>query len=142
MVKLSEFVVNTMAYNDYINITQKVRDIVENSGVQNGVAFVITAHTTTGITVNEALECLQSDMKDMMWELVPEYKKYSHARMLHSYGQTAGNPTGHLRAMLTNNHTVMPVKDGKLYCGKAQEIFLAEYDGPQNRRIFVEVIGE
>jgi len=62
--------------------------------------------------------------------------------MLHSYGQTAGNPTGHLRSMLTNNHTVLPVKDGKLYCGKAQEIFLAEYDGPQNRRIFVEVIGE
>ncbi|NLD58527.1 MAG: YjbQ family protein [Clostridiales bacterium] len=142
MVKLSEFVVNTVKYTAYINITEKVREIVENSGVQNGVAMIITAHTTTGITVNEALECLQSDMEEMMRELVPEYKPYSHARMLHSYGQTAGNPTGHLRSMLTNNHTVLPVKDGKLYCGKAQEIFLAEYDGPQNRRIFVEVIGE
>ena len=142
MVKLTEFVVNTMKYNDYINITDKVREAVEQSGIKDGIVFVITAHTTTGITVNECLECLQSDMHEMMWDIVPEYKPYSHARMLHSYGQTAGNPTGHLRAMLTNNHAVLPVKDGKLYCGKAQEIFLAEYDGPQDRRIFIEVIGE
>lgn len=142
MVKLNEFVVNTMAYNDYINITRRVKDIVEQSGIQNGVVFVITAHTTTGITINESLECLQSDMKELMWKLVPEYDKYSHARMLHSYGQTAGNPTGHLRAMLTNNHAILPVKDGKVYCGAAQEIFLAEYDGPQNRKIYVQVMGE
>ncbi len=142
MVRLSEFVVPTKAYNEYVNITRKVEELVEGAGINEGVAFVITAHTTTGITVNESLECLQSDMKIMMERLAPELDKYSHARMLHSYGQTAGNPTGHLRAMLTNNHCVLPVKDGKLLRRFAQDIFLAEYDGPQNRKIYVQVLGD
>ncbi|MDD3430107.1 MAG: YjbQ family protein, partial [Oscillospiraceae bacterium] len=38
-------------------ITPQVEQIVAQSGVQNGMVTVITKHTTTGITVNEALEC-------------------------------------------------------------------------------------
>ena len=134
MVGLMEFVVPTQADTGYINITQKVEQLVESSGIGSGTAFIITAHTTTGITVNEALECLQSDMKDM--------RKYSHARMLHSYGQSADNAPSHIRAMLTNNHAVFPVKNGKLHRGKAQELFLAEFDGPQDRRVVVVVLGD
>ena len=33
------------------------------SGVQNGVVFVNTSHTTTGITVNENLDCLYADIE-------------------------------------------------------------------------------
>lgn len=142
MVRLEEFVIHTTKYNDYINITKQVLDIVERSGIKNGVAFIMTAHTTTGITVNEALECLQSDMNDMMWRLVPEYEHYAHSRMLPSYGTTAGNPTGHLRAMLTGNHVIFPIKDGQVARGSAQEIFFCEYDGAQSRTVYVEVMGE
>ncbi|MDO4345003.1 MAG: secondary thiamine-phosphate synthase enzyme YjbQ [Eubacteriales bacterium] len=142
MVRLDSFVIHTTKYNDYINITEKVKGLVEGSGIKDGVAFVITAHTTTAVTVNEDLECLQSDMKDMMWRLVPEDHPYAHARMLHSYGTTAGNPTGHLRSLLTGNHAVFPVRDGKLIRGGAQEIFFCEYDGAQSRTVYVETMGE
>lgn len=142
MVKLEKFVLHTTKYNDFINITDKVEKIVKDSGIHCGVVYVITGHTTTGITVNEALECLQSDMHDLMWTLVPENAPYSHARMLHSYGTTAGNPTGHLRSMLTGNHAVFPVDNGKLIRGGAQEIFFCEYDGAQSRTVYVEVMGE
>ena len=142
MVKLSKFVLQTMKEAQYIQITDRVEKIVEESGVKNGVVFVITAHTTSGITVNESLECLQSDMEVLMAELAPELKPYSHARMLHSYGQTAGNAPGHLKAMLTGAHAVLPVKDGKVVRGHAAEIFFAEYDGPQDRTVMVQVMGE
>ena len=142
MVKLKKFVIHTEKYNDFINITKRVEQLVEEAGIEKGVAFVITAHTTTGITVNEALECLQSDMKDMLWRVIPEDAPYAHARMLHSYGTTAGNPTGHLRAMLTGNHAVFPVEDRKLVRGSAQEIFFCEYDGARSRTVYVEVMGE
>lgn len=101
MVKLSSFVLHTTAYNEFLRITEQVEEQVASSGIKNGVVFVITCHTTTAITVNEALECLQSDMMEMMDRIVPEDAPYSHARMLHSYGTTAGNPTGHLKSMLT-----------------------------------------
>lgn len=142
MVKLSQFVIHTKKYNDFINITQKVEEVVADAPIKNGVVFIITVHTTTGIAVNEALECLQSDMMDMMWRLVPEDAPYAHARMLHSYGTTAGNPTGHLKAHLTGNHAVFPVMEGKILKGDAQEIFLCEYDGAQSRKVYVQVIGE
>lgn len=142
MVKLDSFVIHTTKYNDFINITKKVEELVEASGINDGIAYVITKHTTTGITVNEALECLQSDMNDMLWRLVPEDAPYAHARMLHSYGTTAGNPTGHLRAMLTGNHAVFPVANGRIVRGDAQELFFCEYDGAQSRTVYVEVMGE
>ncbi len=142
MVKLSSFVLHTTKYCDFINITEEVEKHVSESGINNGVAFVITGHTTTGITVNEALECLQSDMMDFMYRIVPEDAPYAHARMLHSYGTTAGNPTGHLRSMLTGNHAVFPVVDGKILRGGAQEIFFCEFDGAQSRTVYVQIIGE
>ncbi len=142
MDKLSEFVIPTKKQTEYINITEKVAELVRESGIKNGIAFVITAHTTSGITVNECLECLQSDMEVLMQDLVPEDRPYAHARMLHSYGTTAGNAPGHLRGMLTNNHAVFPVRDGELVKGHAAEVFFAEYDGPQNRKVYVQVMGD
>ena len=41
--------------------------------------------------------------------------------MLRDYGSTAGNPTGHLKAMLTGNHCHFPVIDGEMVRGGAQE---------------------
>ncbi len=142
MVKLSHFSVHTTKYNDFINITERVEQEVEASSIKNGVVFIISAHTTTGIAVNEALECLQSDMNEMLWRLVPEDANYAHSRMLHSYGTTAGNPTGHLRSHLTGYHAIFPVQDGKLVRGGAQEIFFCEFDGAQSRKIYVQVMGE
>lgn len=142
MVKLSSFELHTTKYCDFINITEEVEKHVAESGIKNGVVFVITSHTTTGITVNEALECLQSDMMDFMYRIVPEDAPYVHARMLHSYGTTAGNATGHLRSMLTGNHAVFPVVDGQILRGGAQEIFFCEFDGAQSRTVYVQIIGE
>ena len=53
----------TKKYNEYTVITQQVRDILPRSGIKNGMITVVTKHTTTGITVNEALECLESDIE-------------------------------------------------------------------------------
>lgn len=142
MDQLKEFVVATEKQTQYINITAQVARLVKESGIQDGFVLVETAHTTTGITVNECLECLQSDMEVLMQDLVAEDKPYAHARMLHSYGTTAGNAPGHLRGMLTGNHAILPVQGGALVKGHAAEIFLAEYDGPQNRKVYVQVMGD
>ena len=111
----------TKEYNEYTVITPKVLDIVKRSGVQNGIVTVLTKHTTTGVTVNEALECLESDIENFLGRLIPEDYPYSHARMLRDYGSTAGNP----------------VIDGEMVRGGAQEIYFCEFDGPAHRTINV-----
>ena len=136
--------INTLSHKveEFIKITEQVHEIVENSGVKNGLVAVITAHTTTGIIVNEGLSCVEVDMADMLTKIVPLEEPYAHAHFLPSYGATGNNSTGHIKSMLSGNHCLFPVIDGKIVCGGAQDIYLAEFDGPQARRVFVEVMGE
>lgn len=132
-----ELEIETAAYNDLIPISKDVIQIVEESGIKQGMAYIITKHTTTGITVNENLECLKDDILKQLSAMFPEDGNYYHARFLQSYGAMAGNPTGHLKAMVTGNHAVFPIIDGSLVLGKAQEIYLGEFDGPQIRTVMV-----
>ena len=64
MIKSERITILTKKYNQMIVITGQVEEIVRNSGIKDGVVFIITNHTTTGITVNEGLECIQSDIME------------------------------------------------------------------------------
>ena len=132
----------TKTYNSYVVITPQVLEIARRSGVRNGMITVITKHTTTGITVNEALECLESDIAEFLGTLAPEDHPYAHARMLRDYGSTAGNPTGHLKSLVGGNHCHMPIVDAQVIRGGAQDIYFCEFDGPAHRTINVIVEGQ
>ena len=62
MVKTTSFTLLTDRYNQFVVITDRVEQAVAASGIQNGMVTVISKHTTTGIAVNESLECLESDI--------------------------------------------------------------------------------
>ena len=79
---------------------------------------------------------------ELLGRLAPEDHAYAHARILRSYGSTAGNPTGHLKAMLTGNHCLFPIVGGQLVMGQAQDVYFYEFDGPAKRTITFTVTGE
>ena len=132
----------TDEYNQYLIITKDVEEAIQKSKIKNGMVTVETKHTTTGIFVNEALECLESDIDVFLGKLVPEDAPYSHCHILRDYGSTGGNPTGHIKAMLTGNHCHFPLIDGKLVKGSAQDIWFCEYDGPSQRTVNVIIQGD
>jgi len=138
---VNNIIIETKLYVEFLIITKQIEALVKESGIQNGLVTVQTKHTTTGIAVNESLECLLSDMEVFLARLVPEEEPYSHARMLHSYGSTAGNPTGHLKAHLTGNHCHLLLQEGEIVKGFAQEVFLCEFDGPSKRTVMVIIEG-
>ena len=142
MVYRQEITRITDRYNQLLPLGREVCRIVEESGVQEGIVHIITKHTTTGITVNVCLECLEDDILKVLGNMFPEDGDYYHARFLDSYGAMAGNPTGHLKAMVTGNNACFPVAQGRPLLGSAQEVYLAEFDGPQERTVTVTVIGE
>lgn len=137
-----EITINTDEYNKFIPITAQINEVVEESNLTTGVVYAISKHTTTGITVNENLECLESDLDATLSKIAPEDGFYYHARFLQTYGAMAGNPTGHIKSMLVGNHCVFPIVEGKMVLGSAQEIYLAEFDGPQSRGITIVVMGD
>lgn len=142
MVYTSSITILTTEYNQLIRITDEIGKAVKESGIQDGIVNAISRHTTTGITVNESLECLESDLTEFLARMAPEDWPYSHARMLRDYGSTAGNPTGHIKALLTGNHCHLMVSGGEIEKGGAQEVYFCEFDGPAQRTILIQVMGE
>ena len=110
--------------------------------VTNGLAAIILSHTTCGIVVNEGLPCVETDLMETLDRIAPLDAPYAHAHFLPSYGATGNNSCGHIKSMICGNSCFFPVQDGHIVCGGAQNIYLAEFDGPQKRKVYVEVLGE
>lgn len=142
MVTLKELSYLSTEPDQFIDITADVHAAVEESGVRDGLAAVILSHTTCGIVVNEGLPCVEKDLAATLDRIAPLDAPYAHAHFLPSYGATGNNSPGHIKSMITGNSCLFPVKGGRLVCGGAQNIYLAEFDGPQRRKIYVEVLGE
>lgn len=139
---IEQLTLQTHHETELINITDTVRQFVSRSGVQNGVVFVLSLHTTTGITVNEGLPDLEADIAAMLERLVPVDHPYRHARWLHSDGQMAINAPSHLRGALLGFQVFFPLANGQMVTGSRQTIYFVELDGPQHRHFVLQALGE
>lgn len=142
MIKTNHMSLLSRNYCEFIRITEIIEQSVAASGIRNGLVTVLSKHTTTGIMVNESLECLESDLMELLGRLAPEEYPYAHARMLLDYGSTAGNPTGHLKSHLTGNHCHFILENGGLVRGEAQDVYFCEFDGPAQRTYLIQIMGD
>ena len=137
-----EFTLLTSKETEIINITDSVIKFAEQSGVNSGIIFVMSKHTTTGITVNEGLPDIEQDIRDSLLKIVPDDYPYKHARYLHSDGQMAINAPSHIRGALLGFEVYFPIENGKVFRGGRQTIYFVELDGPQERTYFLKIMGE
>lgn len=142
MVVLRKLSYLTSEPTQLVKITEDVRREVEESGVGEGLVAVMSAHTTCGVVVNEGLPCVERDLQEMLERMVPLDVPYAHAHFLPSYGATGNNSQGHLKQTLVGNNCMFPVTEGNALLGGAQDVYLAEFDWPQRRMVYVEVMGE
>ncbi|WP_372883579.1 secondary thiamine-phosphate synthase enzyme YjbQ [Pyrococcus kukulkanii] len=117
---------------EIIDITEKVREIVRKSGVEDGIVVVFTRHTTAGIIINENESGLISDLEKTLEKLIPKGAGYSHDRI-------DNNAHSHLRAIILGSSVVIPVENGRLALGTWQSVLFVELDGPRTREIYVKV---
>ncbi len=118
---------------EIVDITERVREIVESQDVVDGIALVYTKHTTTAVVVNENESGLKEDILKVLEKLIPSGAGYMHDRI-------DNNADSHLRAILMGNSVVIPITNGKLDLGTWQRILFVELDGPRVRRVVVKVI--
>ncbi|SDG13974.1 secondary thiamine-phosphate synthase enzyme [Methanolobus vulcani] len=118
---------------ELIDITDKVREQLKDTGVKNGICVISTKHTTTSIIINENESGLVSDILELLEKLVPAHAGYAHDRI-------ENNADAHLKAVLLGSSETLPVIDGNLHLGTWQSIFLVEMDGPRTREVTVTVI--
>ena len=127
---------STKSRREIINITAQVEQAIKKSGVQEGLCFVSSMHTTASILVNDDESGLHSDLLELMDGIAPQEKDYRH----HATGEDNGN--AHLKCMLLNQSTTIPVTKGQFDDGPWQRVFYAEWDGQRRKRVLIKVVGE
>lgn len=127
---------HTRKKREYINITDKVEEVVGKSGIQEGMALVSAMHITAGVYVNDAENGLIEDIDEWLEQLAPFKSDYRH----HRTGETNGD--AHLKSLLVHHEVIMPVTRGRLDLGPWQQIYYAEFDGMRRKRMVIKVMGE
>jgi secondary thiamine-phosphate synthase enzyme len=127
---------NTSQKREYINITDKVEQVVHNSGIKDGMVLVSAMHITAGVWVNDAESGLIQDIDEWLEKLAPFNAKYRH----HRTGETNGD--AHLKNLLVHHEVILPITNGRLDLGPWQQVYYAEFDGQRRKRLIIKAMGE
>jgi len=128
----SRIEVRTSSHACMVDITAQVERLVTQSGVQDGMCYLFVPHTTAGVTINENADpTVRSDILKTLEKIVPWNDDYDHSE---------GNSAAHIKASIMGASQSIFVSRGKLDLGTWQGIFLAEFDGPRTRKVWIRVI--
>jgi secondary thiamine-phosphate synthase enzyme len=124
--------VTTRGHEELLDITDQVQEAVSRSGVTEGVCCLFIPHTTAGITFNEKWD------PDVRHDLMLTLSSIASADPRHRHAE--GNSPAHAKASLCGASAFVFVSGGRLQLGPWQGIYLAEFDGPRRRQVWVKVI--
>ena len=126
----------TAEKREYINITDKVEEVVYRSGIKEGFVLVSAMHITAGVYVNDAEQGLIQDLDEWLEKLAPSGPDYRH----HNTGEVNGD--AHLKSLLLHHEVILPITEGRLDLGPWQQVYYAEFDGKRRKRLVIKAIGE
>ena len=127
---------NTEQHREFINITDKVEELVQRSGIAEGFVLVSAMHITAGVYVNDAESGLIADIEEWLEHLAPFRPGYRH----HATGESNGD--AHLKSLLVHHEVIVPITGGSLDLGRWQQIYYAEFDGQRRKRVIIKALGE
>ncbi|MEM4576916.1 MAG: secondary thiamine-phosphate synthase enzyme YjbQ [Candidatus Nezhaarchaeales archaeon] len=134
-VYFEELSLSTSKRVELVNITEMVEEVVERSGVKNGLCLVYAPHATAAVMANEDEPGLKQDIVKWLELEFPRDGGWRHNAI-------DDNASAHLASAFSSSYRLFPVRDGELVRGTWQSIFLLEMDGPRRRKVLVEVMGE
>lgn len=128
---MQEFRIQTKQRDEFVDITSEVRRCIREQGAKSGSCLVYCPHTTAAITINENADpTVPGDILRKLAELVPANDGYRHPE---------GNSDAHIKSSLIGNSVRIIIEDGQLCLGTWQGIFFCEFDGPRQRRFWVQL---
>lgn len=145
MIKIEKLNLKSKRQFELIDITAKVKNILDSSGINNGTVTVFTPHTTAAVRINHNEPLLIQDILKMIYRLVPVDINYSHDIFEIRSGVDANersNGHAHVKAFLLGSSETIPVMDKKMAMGERQSIFFIELDGERERQVMVAISGE
>lgn len=123
---------STRGEMDFIDLSDRIREVVFDSKIMNGLVHVFAPHATGIIILTENDEPLLEDIKNFLREIVPRNRSYNHPSNAHA----------HLRSMLFSPDKTIPVVNGRVAFGTWQSVLFVETDVySRQRTVIVQVMG-
>ena len=118
------------------NITGKVQQAIDESGVREGLVLVNAMNITASVFINDDESGLHHDYETWLERLAPEkpYDQYRH----NGYED---NADAHLKRTVMGREVVCAITDGKLDFGTWEQIFYFEFDGKREKHVLMKIIG-
>ncbi len=129
---------------EFFDITSQVQEVLDASGIREGLLLVFAPHTTMGIAINHNEPMLIQDFMRVLYKLVPMDDRYSHDLFeLRKASKSDGRSNGHshCKSFLLGVSQTVPVEKGKMLMSSNQSIFAIEFDGSRKRDITIQVMG-
>ena len=130
-----ELTVKTNRRIEFVNLTNKIEEIVKESEIDNGICYIFVPHTTAAVTINEDADPdVVADIISKLNVLVPKNESF--------YNHMEGNSDAHIKSSIIGVSLEVFVNNKKLKLGTWQGIYFCEFDGPRHRSVWVKVLGE
>ncbi len=138
MIHREEIELRTKGETQVIDVTEKARLVVANSGVREGTVNLFVPGSTAGLTTIEMEPGCVADLKAAFERVAPRDAHYEHNAR---WGD--GNGFSHVRAALLGPSLTVPVGGGTLLLGTWQQIVLVDFDNrARERKLIATVTGE
>ncbi len=116
---------------EFVEVTPQVRQWLRGQDVTSGVLTLFVPHTTAGITINEHADPdVVVDLTRELNKVIPFDDNYRHRE---------GNSAAHIKSSLVGCSIQVLVEHGELVLGTWQGIFFAEFDGPRQRKLHLQL---
>ncbi len=116
---------------EFVEVTPQVRQWLRGQDFTSGVLTLFVPHTTAGITINEHADPdVVADLTRELNKVIPFDDNYRHRE---------GNSAAHIKSSLVGCSIQVLVEHGELVLGTWQGIFFAEFDGPRQRKLHLQL---
>ncbi len=119
-------------------ITDRVRQVVRDSQVTQGLCNVFLHHTSASLILCENADpTVRRDLEHFFTKLIPDgWPEFVHD------AEGPDDMPAHVRTILTQNSMVLPIRDGDCDLGTWQGLYLWEHRTvPHQRRLTISVLG-
>lgn len=131
---MDSFTIATQVRTAFVEITEEVHRAVRASGIESGICIVYCPHTTAGITIQENAD------PDVVHDLLL-WLNHHIPKEVRGFRHAEGNSDAHLKSSLIGSSATVAIDRGNLVLGHWQGIYFCEFDGPRQRTVMVQTIG-
>ena len=126
--------VKTRERTELIDITSDINQLIQKTGIDQGLCMIYVPHTTAAVTINESADpSVKSDMLMILNRIIPWEADYRHLE---------GNSPAHIKSTLVGSSELVAIENRRLVLGTWQGIFFCEFDGPRTRKLQVRIMEE